>query len=792
MKISEKWLRTWVNPTCDTTTLLQTLTMAGLEVEGSEPAGWTEELVVVAEVIAIEPHPDAKKLQVCQVKIGSQTLQIVCGASNVAVGVKVPAALVGAKLPPDLSIKAAQLRGVDSFGMLCSATELGLTDSSEGLLLLPADAPIGMSLKDYLELDDTIIDINLTPNRGDCLSVAGIAREVAALTHTPLTAPAISPVTPTITTTLPVELAQTESCPLYIGRVIKGINAQAITPLWMKEKLRRCGLRSIHPVVDVTNYVMLELGQPMHAFDLQHINSGITVRLAKKDEKLTTLDGVTLNLTDQTLVIADQQQPLALAGIMGGLASAVTQSTTDIFLESAFFVPKMLAGKARSYGLHTDSSHRFERGVNPQLAKIALERATSLLLNLVGGQPGPIIEKIESNYLPKQIPITVRLKKINQILGTDITAAWVSQNLSLLGFELKALDEASWEVTAPSYRFDTQIEADIIEEVARLYGYDHIDYVMPTTKLAVHPRPEATLTLRVMKQILVARDYYEAITYSFVAPAMQKLLDPHTQAYALLNPISPELSVMRTSIWPGLMTAYLQNAARQAPRVRLFESGACFKVTETEIQQQTRLAGLAAGLAYPEQWGLTNRPVDFFDMKKDIEVLLALRHDGHNIKFVPANIPALHPGRSAIIEQNGQIIGYLGEIHPQISAELDLRQPVYLFECILDQLVAAQLPQFATLSKYPSIRRDIAVVVEQTVPIDAFKQTFMEVFGDLLTGWQLFDVYVGKNIEQHHRSLAFGLTLQHQARTLTDGEVAELMETLTQQLSKRFNAVLRE
>lgn len=793
MKISEKWLREWVNPACDSQALMSTLTMAGLEVENSSPAASRIENVVVAEVVDLQPHPNADKLRVCQVNVGKETLQIVCGAKNVTKGAKVPAALVGAELRNDLVIKASQLRGVDSFGMLCSASELGLAETSEGLLILPADAPVGKSLQEYLELDDNVLEISLTPNRADCLSIVGLARDVAALTKTKITPVTLNAIKPVIDTVFPVKLIQSENCPLYVGRLIKGINSAAETPILIKEKLRRCGIRSIHPVVDVTNYVMLELGQPMHAFDFSTLTGGIQVRMAKAQEPLTLLDGKTVALDERTLVIADGVKALAIAGVMGGAETAVSETTTDVFLESAFFMPTAIAGRARVYGLHTDSSHRFERGVDPALAAIAIERATELLLSIVGGQPGPVISASEKKYIPENKPINLRLEKINHLLGLTITADWVEQNLPLLGFELAKQKEAdTWLVNIPSYRFDMALEADLIEEIARLYGYDNVPYKMPSALLAAYPKSESQLSLRQIKQVLSARDYYEAVTYSFVDPKIQELFNPATKPYVLANPISPELSVMRTSIWQSLITAYCQNEARQSLRVRLFESGLCFIPTDDGLMQPRMIAGLCAGLASPEQWGTPNRPIDFFDIKKDVEALLALRHDKEPIDFLPAAIAALHPGRSAVIMAGEQKLGYVGEIHPRIMGALGLRQPIFLFELFLDHLVAAQLPRFATLSKYPSVRRDIAVVVDQSVPVSELRQVFSDVCGDLLVDWQLFDVYQGKGIAEKQRSLAFGFTLQHSSRTLTDIEVANCMERLVTELNGRFGAILRE
>lgn len=792
MKISEKWLREWANPTGDLTTLLETLTMAGLEVESFTPAAGRVDKVVVAEVLDVQPHPNADRLRVCRVNTGTEILQIVCGAKNVAQGLKVPAALIGAELSGDLVIKASQLRGVDSFGMLCAASELGLNDTSDGLLVLPDDAPVGMAIQDYLQLDDHIIEISLTPNRGDCLSIQGLAREVSALMNAPLTPVTIEPVKPSIDSILAINLQEPAACPVYVGRIIKGIQSSAVTPLWMKEKLRRVGLRSIHPVVDVTNFVMLELGQPMHAFDLAKLDGGIQIRLAQDQEPLILLDDKPVKLDASTLVIADDNKVLAIAGVMGGADSAVSEQTTDIFLESAFFTPAIIAGKARAYGLHTDSAHRFERGVDPTLAERAIERATALLLPIVGGTAGPVTAVKNKEHLPAPKQVDLRLSRINRVLGTDVKAEWVAQQFPLLGFALTQTTAEHWTVAVPAYRFDINIEADLVEEAARLYGYNNIAYTMPMADLFACPRSESHLSLRQIKQLLAARNYCEAITYSFVEPKMQELLDPALKPYVLANPISPELSVMRTSLWQSLMTVYIQNLSRQSLRVRLFEQGLCFKPSDKGLEQLSVLAGLCAGTVYSEQWGLPNRTVDFFDIKKDIEALFALRHDHQAVEFIPANIAALHPGRSAAIMMGKQLMGYVGELHPRIMDELGLRQPVYLFELFLDQFSTAQLPQFATLSRYPSVRRDIALVVEQSIPVDAFKQTFTDVCGDLLVDWQLFDVYQGENITANHRSLAFGLVLQHASRTLTDIEIADCMNRLVIELHNRFGAVLRE
>ncbi|NNM59765.1 MAG: phenylalanine--tRNA ligase subunit beta [Legionellales bacterium] len=801
MKISEKWLREWVDPDCDLATLSHKLTMAGLEVENTSPVAAQLEKVVVAEVLDVQPHPNADKLRICQVNIGQVVLQIVCGAKNVASGQKVVAALIGADLGNDFVIKPARLRGVESSGMLCSASELGLAEESEGILVLPSDAPIGTEINEYLQLNDHIIEISLTPNRGDCLSIAGLAREMAALTGAKLTPPDIQPVQPSIDETLPISVGEAKRCPFYAGRIIKGINPKAATPLWMAEKLRRSGLRSIHPVVDTLNYVMLELGQPMHGFDLSKLDEEIAVRLARPDETLTLLDGKTVSLDSETLVIADKYKVLALAGIMGGTESAVSEQTESIFLESAFFNPKEISGRARAYSLQTDASYRFERGVDPLLPEKAMERATALLLMIVGGQPGPMISIVKQSALPEKKVVHLALAKINSTLGTTILAEWIEEHLPRLGFTLIQKSGDTWEVTVPSHRLDITIEADLIEEVARLYGYDNIPYTMPMVKLASLPKSESNLSLRRVKQILVARDYCEAITYSFVDPRIQELFDPEIKPCALLNPTSPELSVMRTSIWQGLITAYCQNEARQSARVRLFESGLCFIPLEDfdgsiskerQIKQPLMLAGLCAGAAYPLQWGAPNRPLDFFDVKNDIEALLALRHDTSSVEFIPANLLSLHPGRSAAIVIGGQTLGYVGELHPRIMSALNLRQTVYLFELELEHFLGAQLPLFSAVSKFPSVRRDIAIVIEQSISIDAIKQLSKDVCGSLLVDWQLFDVYQGKNIMENHRSLAFQLTLQHTERTLTDSEVTDCVARLIAELRDRFEASLRE
>jgi phenylalanyl-tRNA synthetase beta chain len=577
MKFSEKWLREWVNPAVTTQALADQLTMAGLEVDAIEPVAGAFDNVVVGEIVAAERHPDADKLQVCRVNVGSgEPLQIVCGAANARVGIRVPAALIGATLPGDFKIKQAKLRGVESSGMLCSAKELGLAEASEGLLELAPDAPIGRSIRDYLELDDVAIELGLTPNRADCLSVAGIAREVATLYRCDVKGPAMEPVASAITDTFPVHLDAPADCPRYVGRLVRGIDIKAATPLWMKERLRRSGIRSLGPVVDVTNYILLELGQPMHAFDLAKLNGAIRVRRARTGEALKLLNGSEVKLDPEVLVIDDEKEALAFAGVMGGESSAVSDATRDIFLESAFFAPLTVAGKARKYGLHTDSSHRFERGVSSELQRTAMERATALLCEIAGGKPGPIVEVVAQESLPARKPITLRHPRIGRVLGTEIPEQEVTEILSRLGMSPAKAGEG-WQVTPPPYRFDIEIEEDLIEEVARVYGYNRLNTSLPQGALKMNPCPEARTSVARLLEVLVERGYREAITFSFVEPKLQSLLDPEESPIPLANPISAELSVMRTSLWPSLAQVLQHNIRRQQPRVRLFETGLRFR-----------------------------------------------------------------------------------------------------------------------------------------------------------------------------------------------------------------------
>ena len=791
MKFSEKWLREWVNPDIDSATLSAMLTQAGLEVDAIEAVAGDFTGVVVGQVVSVEPHPDADKLRCCKVDVaGDELLSIVCGAANVRQDLKIPVAVVGSVLPGNFKIKKAKLRGVESFGMLCGASEIGLIDNVNGLMELAADAPIGTDLREYLDLDDVSIDVDLTPNRSDCLGIAGIAREVGVLTGCDLTQWPQEAISEQSTKTVSVTVDAISDCPRYVGRVIENANVKAETPLWMQEKLRRSGVRSLGPVVDVTNYVMLELGQPMHAFDLDTLEGGITVRFANESEKLTLLDGQEVSVTDNSLVIADDSSALALAGIMGGEASSVTDDTNHLFLEAAHFNPLVIAGRARGYGLHTDSSHRFERGVDPELPRVAIERATALLLDIVGGEAGPISEAVSKENLPQEKVITLRSDRIKRVLGIAIDAEQVEEQLTRLGLSLVAEGD-SWQVTIPSFRFDLAIEVDLIEELGRLYGYDKLPETRPQGTVLTTDISEHTLATHRLQSLLVDRGYQEAITYSFVDPEIQKHLAVEgEEAIALANPISADLSVMRTSLWPGLIQAMVHNLNRQHDRIRLFEVGRSFRGTQDNVEQHRQIGGVVCGSRYAEQWSEKQRPVDFFDVKADVEALLDL---GANttIRFVAEEHPALHPGQTARIYKGEQAIGWIGALHPRLNKPLDLNVRVYVFELALTPVLNAQIPSFEPLSKFPANRRDLALVVDEHTTAGEIDHCLNGVESDILKEIQLFDVYSGDGVEVGKKSIAVAFNLQHAERTLTDDEVDALMQTIAQRLEQEVGALIR-
>lgn len=791
MKISEKWLREWVSPRLDAKALAERLTLAGLEVAALEPAAPRLDKVVVAQIAAVSPHPAAAHLRLCRADAGrAGTFEVVCGASNAVRGRKVPLALPGAVLPGGISVRSVEVHGVLSHGMLCSAAELGLEEASGGLLELDRGAKPGTSLERLLGLDDTILEIDLTPNRGDCLSVAGLAREVAALTGARLRVSRIRPVPAQTQRALRVALRAPADCPRYCGRVIEGIDPHAATPLWMRERLRRSGVRAIHPVVDVTNYVMLELGQPMHAFDLERLIGGIAVRAAQEGEALALLDGRTVRAEKGTLLIADDVKPLALAGIMGGADSAVTADTRHVFLESAWFRPEVIARRARALNIQTESGQRFERGVDPALQRSAIERATSLLLAIVGGRPGPVIEQTSRRYLPQAGAILLRERRIARVLGTCPPPRRTTAILVRLGMRTRKT-AAGWRVTPPSWRFDVQLEEDLIEEIARVDGYQDIPSTRPRIAMAAFAEPEERIPPARLRTLLVDRDYHEIITYSFVDPALQALLDPEVKPATLANPISAEMAAMRTSLWPGLLQTIIYNLNRQQERLRFFEIGRRFLPERDGIREEVMLAGAVTGEASPKQWDQPRRTVDFFDAKGDVEALLRLTGRGQDFRFQAVRHPALHPGRAAEIVNDGRKIGLIGELHPELCRRLSLDRPVILYELRLDAVTAANTPVFQEISRYPAIRRDLAVVVPETTPAQAVLDCIAKVAGNLLVHLELFDEYRGKGIDYGRKSLALGLTLQDSSRTLKDTEVEAVMAKVVSALESELGAQRR-
>lgn len=792
MKFSEQWLRGWVSPQVDRDELVARLSMAGLEVDSVTPAAGVFSGVVVGEVLSTEQHPDADKLRVCQVSNGTETFQVVCGAPNVRPGLKIPFAMIGAELPGDFKIKKAKLRGVESNGMLCSQAELQVGEGNDGLMELPADAPVGQDIRVYLELEDASIEVDLTPNRGDCLSLAGLAREVGALYNAPVTRPVVAAVAAVHDEVRSIEVLAPNACPRYLGRVIRNVDLSKPTPLWMVERLRRADVRSIDAAVDITNYVMLELGQPLHAFDLAEINGGIRVRMAEEGEKLVLLDGQEVSLRADTLVIADHSRALAIAGVMGGEHSGVSATTRDIFLESAFFDQIAIAGKARSYGLHTDASHRYERGVDWKLAREAMERATGLLLEITGGEAGPITESVSEQHLPSVAPITLRAKSVEQMLGLVIEPAQIEQLLSALGLAITAGEAGQWHVEVPSHRFDISLEVDLIEELARLYGYNRLPVRYPQARLAPQPKAEARAHLPELRRLLVARGYQEAVTYSFIDPKQFELFNPGVEPLLLANPISNDMAAMRSSLWPGLVKALSHNLNRQQDRVRMFESGLRFVGQLDGLKQEPMLAGVVCGSRLPEGWAQGRDTVDFFDVKADVEAVLGFAGALNDFTFVPGRHPALHPGQTARIEREGRLVGFVGAIHPELSKTLGLDRPVFVFELVLAEVASGKMPKFSELSRFPEVRRDLALIADQGVAATAVLDVIRENAGEWLTDLRLFDVYQGKGIDPHRKSLAVGLTWQHPSRTLNDDEVNTTTQNILTSLEQRLNATLRK
>jgi phenylalanyl-tRNA synthetase beta chain len=791
MQISEAWLRDLVNPSITTEELIEQLTMAGLEVDSVEPAAAEFRGVVVGEVIAMEQHSNADKLRVCQVAVGAvEPLQIVCGASNVRVGLKIPAALVGAVLPGDFRIKKSKLRGELSLGMLCSEKELGLAADADGLMELFADAPVGTDIREYLALNDKIIELDLTPNRADCLSVEGVAREVAVLNKMDWTPVEFTPAEVTHDSVFDVKVDEKEACPRYLGRLIKDVNPNAETPLWMQERLRRSGHRSLGPLVDVTNYVLLELGQPLHAFDADKLTGAISVRVSEKGEELALLNEQTIKLDGSALVIADDKQALALAGVMGGQDTSVTDQTKNIFLECAFFTPITIAGKAREFGLHTDSSHRFERGVDFTMQQRAIERATQLIVEITGGSVGPITEVTTTGALPDRKAVNLRQQRIEKVLGISMASAEVANIFDGLGMQVEAHSEG-WNITPPGCRFDIAIEADLLEEVGRIYGYNNLPNSSLLMRSELGKSEESVLPIDRVEDLLVDKGYQEAITYSFVDEDIQKAVAPDDEFIRIKNPISSELSVMRTTLWCGLLNAALYNTKRQQSRVRLFETGLRFINKNNETIQQRMLSGLVLGNAFAEQWSEKSRKVDFFDLKGDLAAIFHL--SGCEVRYTATKHPALHPGQSAeILNAEGDVLGVMGMLHPTLEKQLGFETPVFLFELGQALLFKKQLPKFESLSKFPSVRRDMALIVEEKVTvaeiIDCIHECKEKVIQDIL----IFDIYRGVGVDDGYKSVALSLILQDFKQTLTDSEIDAIFSKVLEILNNNISAKLRE
>ncbi len=794
MRFSINWLKQWVELDLSNAELAGKLTASGLEVDTVTPVAADFSDVVVAKITACGPHPNADKLQICTIDHGAdESVQVVCGAPNARAGISIPLARVGAVMGEDFKIRKAKLRGVESFGMACSARELGLSDDHSGLMELPQDAPVGMDLREYLELDDQAIEVELTPNRADCLSIQGVAQDVSASCQVRLQPLEVTPAEVTVDDTIEVTLEAADDCPRYVGRIIRGIDPAAATPLWMIEVLRRSGIRSISATVDATNYVLMELGQPMHAFDLDKLQGNITVRRGRSGESIELLDGKQVELDDSLLAICDERGPVALAGIMGGLHSGVTESTTRILLESAWFKPATISGKARDLGLHTDASHRFERGVDPQGQVRAIERITQLLLDITGGQAGPLVHAVSEVHVPVQNPVRLRHARLNRVLGIEIAAAEVTRIFTDLRMQPQFSDD-SWTVTAPSDRFDIEIEEDLIEEVARIFGYDNIPAAHPAGELNPGVISEGCVSLRLIQQALCAAGYQEAINYSFTSHSQlaQFRMDEHV--LPLANALNADLEVMRTALLPGLMETLSRNLRRQQDRLRFFETGTVF-VQRDSLTESAHVAAVACGNAMPEQWGLQARKTDFFDLKGDLEAMLSLRGEDSalldEVEFRPAELAWLHPGQSAMVAIRGEDIGWAGSIHPLILQQLEIRDPVLAFELDIDLLSKRETPNTNIISRFPSVRRDLALLIPEKINFAEVRRNVIDLSGDLLANLVLFDLYSGQNVEKGYKSLAIGLILQNVSCTLTDEVVDSLVQNVVQGLEKRLDAQLR-
>ena len=793
MKVPISWLSEWVRVPWPAAELGARLTMAGLELEAVEAAAPAFSGVVVAQILQADPHPQADKLRVCRVTTGSgEPLQIVCGAPNARAGLRTALATLGAELPGGLKIGPAKLRGVESRGMLCSSKELGLGDSNAGILELPQDAPLGTALREYLQLDDTVLELNVTANRGDAMSIIGVAREVAALSEAALHSPAGASVGNVLSDQQSVRLEDAAACPKFVGRIIRGIDNTRPTPLWLRERLRRAGVRCISPAVDVTNYVLLELGQPMHAYDLAKVSGSIVARTAKAGEALRLLDGRDTTLDADMLVIADDAGAVGLAGIMGGERTAVSTATRDVFLEVAWFAPDSIRGRARRLGLHTDASQRFERGVDPSGQARAMERATELLIAIAGGRPGPLVITEEKARLPTRPAVTLRRERLTRLLGIAVPDGQVSNIFRNLQMQATPRPEG-WSVVPPPHRFDISIEEDLIEEVARIMGFAAIPERPALRPQRFLPLPEASAPERALLEALVARGYHETISYAFVDPALQALLFPETETLALANAIASDLSVMRVSLWPGLVRAALENQRRQQDRIRLFEHGARFAVKGGKVTEVDSLAGIALGKRLPEQWGSgeARESEDFYDVKADLQSLLAATGAAVEFSFEAAALSCLHPGRSARVLRAGSPVGWIGELHPRLVRELGFNHVPVLFEVDVVALRVI-LPRGSEISRFPQVRRDLAVVLPEKVTFSALRERVILSGSSSLRNLRIFDVYRGAGIEEGRKSVALGLIFQDISRTLTDDEVERAVAAVVADLRENLDARIRE
>ncbi|VFP86685.1 Phenylalanine--tRNA ligase beta subunit [Candidatus Erwinia haradaeae] len=796
MKISELWLREWVNPTINSLELCNQMVMAGLEVNNREPVSPNFHRVLIGEVVKCVRHPHSNTLYITTIDIGaSNVLNVISSAVNCRQGLKVAVAPVGAILPGHCAIQKTKLHGEISEGILCSFSKLGIPIEQEGIIELPTNASVGTDLRQYLQLEDHIIEISIPANRADCLSIMGIARDVSVISRTPLYESKVTPIFSAVPNLISIHVDTPEDCPRYLARIIKKVNIQASTPLWMREKLRRCGVNSLSPVLDVTNYVLLELGQPIHTFDLEKIQGDLSIRYAKKGESVIHLENGTVRLDGNTLVVADEEKILAIAGIAVSKHASVTIQTQDLLLESAFFRPSSIVGRARRYGLHSDTGSRFERGVDSKLQYKALERVTSLLLTICGGSPGPVIDITHDSALPLPNIINLYRKNLDRLIGHCIPHKTVTDILERLGFMiLTRQDHDHWKVIAPSWRFDIAIEVDVVEEVMRIYGYNQIPNMPVQASLVMSQYCKKDFPLQRVKELLIDKGYQEAITYSFVDPKIQSMLHPKQEGLRLLRPVSRDMSVMRLSLFSGLLGAVLYNQHRQQSRIRLFESGLRFVPDISapySIRQELMLSGVISGDRYSEHWDLERSEVDFYDLKGDVESIFDMQHKLYQIKFIRELNPAFHPGQCAAMYINTDYIGCIGVLHPEIERNLGLKGRIVVFELIWNRILDSIVPHVLPVSRFPANRRDISIVVEEHILAGDILRECKKVRDKYIIDVNLFDVYRGNKVAPGFKSFTISVIVQATTRTLEDYEITNTITKCIAALKNRFNARLR-